>query len=103
MPTYPADRGARVIADLRPTTTLVHRKTAACLLPERMAHYATPGVSIAVVDDRHPAQQRHSPSAAARLEDDSCRPGVRWVSVAKGFLGRAISNLERVAEVVPAD
>ena len=50
MPNYPADRVARVIADLRPTTTLVHRKTAACSLPERMAHYATPAVSIAVVD-----------------------------------------------------
>ena len=49
-PTTPLIEFARVIADLRPTTTLVHRKTAACSLPERMAHYATPAVSIAVVD-----------------------------------------------------
>jgi CubicO group peptidase (beta-lactamase class C family) len=58
MPSYPADRLARVIADLRPTTTLVHRKAAACSLLERMAHYATPGVSIAVVDGGRVAWER---------------------------------------------
>src|SRR5438046_529391 len=58
MPSYPADRVARGIAGLRPTTTLVHHKTASCSLPERMAHYATPGVSIAVVDGGRVAWER---------------------------------------------
>src|SRR4051794_28141195 len=58
MPGCPADRVARVIADLRPTTTLVHRNTPACSLAERLAHYATPGVSIAVVDGGRVAWER---------------------------------------------
>lgn len=58
MPSHHADRAARVFADLRPTTTLVNRKTAACSLPEQMAHYATPGVSISVVDGGRVAWER---------------------------------------------
>jgi CubicO group peptidase (beta-lactamase class C family) len=58
MPGYPADRVARLVADLRPTTTLVHHKKAACSLSERMAHFATPGVSIAVVDGGRVAWER---------------------------------------------
>jgi CubicO group peptidase (beta-lactamase class C family) len=58
MPSFTADRIERVIADLRPTTTLVHRQTVACPLTERMAHCATPGVSIAVVDGGRVAWER---------------------------------------------
>jgi CubicO group peptidase (beta-lactamase class C family) len=58
MPGHTADRIERVIADLRPTTSLVHLKTVACPLPDRMAHYATPGVGIAVIDGGRVAWQR---------------------------------------------
>ena len=51
MPHNRTDRITRVISDLRPTTTLLHRQTAACSLSDRMAHFASPGVSIAVVDE----------------------------------------------------
>src|SRR2546423_14614184 len=44
------DQIARVVADLRPTTALLHGQTEARPLAERMAHYATPGISIAVMD-----------------------------------------------------
>jgi CubicO group peptidase (beta-lactamase class C family) len=58
MPSFPADRVERVISDLRPLTTLAHLRTVGCPLPERMAHYATPGVSIAVVDAGRVAWER---------------------------------------------
>jgi CubicO group peptidase (beta-lactamase class C family) len=58
MPSYTADRIERVIADLRPATALVHLQTVACPLRERMAHYKTPGVSIAVIDDGRVAWER---------------------------------------------
>ena len=58
MPSYPADPVERVISDLRPMTTLVHLQTVGRPLPERMAHYATPGVSIAVVDRGRVAWER---------------------------------------------
>ena len=45
------ERIARIIADLRPMTTLLPRLTASCPLSERLAHYATPGISIAVIDN----------------------------------------------------
>src|SRR5258708_24085670 len=51
MPHNRTDRITRVISDLRPTTTLLHRQTAACSLSDRMAYFASPGVSIAVVDE----------------------------------------------------
>jgi CubicO group peptidase (beta-lactamase class C family) len=58
MPGYTADRIERVIADLRPTTSLVHLQTVGYPLPDRMAHYATPGVGIAVIDGGRVAWQR---------------------------------------------
>jgi CubicO group peptidase (beta-lactamase class C family) len=45
------ERIARIVADLRPVTTLLNRQTAACPLSERLSHYATPGISIAVIDN----------------------------------------------------
>jgi CubicO group peptidase (beta-lactamase class C family) len=51
-------RIARVISDVRPTTAFPRRKTAACSLFQRMAHYATPGISIAVIDDGQVAWER---------------------------------------------
>jgi CubicO group peptidase (beta-lactamase class C family) len=50
MSSHRDDRIARVIADLRPTRTLLHHQAAPCPLDERMAHYATPGIGIAVID-----------------------------------------------------
>jgi len=58
MPDNSTARIARVIADLRPSTALLHRQTAACSLSDRMAHFASPGVSIAVVDDGRVAWER---------------------------------------------
>jgi CubicO group peptidase (beta-lactamase class C family) len=58
MPSNPTDRITRVIADLRPTTTLLHGETAACPLSDRMAHFASPGVSLAVIDGGHVAWER---------------------------------------------
>ena len=52
------DQIIRVITDLRPTTTLLHGQTSACSLSERMAHFASPGVSIAVVDEGRVAWER---------------------------------------------
>ncbi len=58
MASYAADPVERVISDLRPTTTLVHLRTVGCPLAERMERYATPGVSIAVVDGGRVAWER---------------------------------------------
>jgi CubicO group peptidase (beta-lactamase class C family) len=58
MPGNTTDRVTRVITDLRPTTTLLHRQTASCSLSDRMAHFASPGVSIAVVDEGRVAWER---------------------------------------------
>ena len=44
------DRIARVLADLRPAAGVPAREGPARTLPQRMADYATPGASIAVVD-----------------------------------------------------
>jgi CubicO group peptidase (beta-lactamase class C family) len=45
-----ADRIARVIADLRPLAAPPDHQAAVCSLSERMAHFASPGVSIAVIE-----------------------------------------------------
>jgi CubicO group peptidase (beta-lactamase class C family) len=58
MPSDTTDRITRVITDLRPTTTLLHDQTAACSLSDRMDHFASPGASIAVVDEGRVAWER---------------------------------------------
>src|SRR5437868_6508411 len=58
MSNHTDDRIARVVADLRPTTTLLHQQTEACPLSERMAHYAAPGISMAVIDGDRVAWER---------------------------------------------
>ena len=58
MPSNMTDQITRVITDLHPTTTLLHGQTAACSLSDRMAHFASPGVSIAVVDEGRVAWER---------------------------------------------
>jgi CubicO group peptidase (beta-lactamase class C family) len=52
------ERIARVVADLRPATPFPRRKTAASSLARRMANYATPGASIAVIDGGEVAWER---------------------------------------------
>ena len=54
----PSDRITRVITDLRPTTSLLHRQTGARSLSDRMAHFASPGVGVAVVDEGRVAWER---------------------------------------------
>jgi CubicO group peptidase (beta-lactamase class C family) len=46
----PEDRIARVTADIRRATALPRRATTSCSLSQRMAAYATPGISIAAID-----------------------------------------------------
>jgi len=52
------DQIARVIGDLRPTTPLPDHQTTVCSLSERMAHFASPGVSIAIIDSGRVAWER---------------------------------------------
>src|SRR5260370_18269135 len=58
MPSNMTEQITRVITDLHPATTLLHGQTAACSLSDRMAHFASPGVSIAVVDEGRVAWER---------------------------------------------
>jgi CubicO group peptidase (beta-lactamase class C family) len=50
MSSYTDDQIARITADLHPTTILPRQQTTACPLSERIAHYATPGIGIAVIE-----------------------------------------------------
>jgi CubicO group peptidase (beta-lactamase class C family) len=58
MPGNATDRITRVITDLRPTTTLLHGQTAPCSLSDRMVHFASPGASVAVIDEGRVAWER---------------------------------------------
>jgi CubicO group peptidase (beta-lactamase class C family) len=94
------ERVSRICRDLRPETPFPGREEPACSLADRMAHGATPGISVAIVDNFSVAWARGYGKRATETAD-SVTPNTPFQagSISKPVFALAVMKLVEAGEL----